>query len=137
MIVQDQADRTAGRIIGVQILEQPDELDAPVPLLDAGDDVSIKQVQARQNRQGPMPDILMIASESGVFAGDGRKVRSGIGDRLHTRFLIHRNRDDVGPPAVRRFGSFVLRRYLLVDQQDFRIVASKLGSRRSRQYLIL
>ena len=66
MIVQDQADRAFGWIICVQILEQPNELNAPVPLLDASDDVSIQEVQVRQNRPRPMPDILMIASEGGV-----------------------------------------------------------------------
>ncbi len=75
MIVQDQADRAFGRIIRVQILEQTDELNAPVPLLDASDNVAIKEIQARQNRPGPMPDILLIASERGVFAGDRRQVR--------------------------------------------------------------
>ena len=49
MIVQNQTNRGFRRVIGVQILEQSDELNAPMALLDAGGNVSIQQIQSRQN----------------------------------------------------------------------------------------
>src|SRR5271154_1826149 len=72
VIVQDQTDRTRWRIPGVQILQQSDELNAPMTLLDPRDDMTVEQVETRKNRPCAMPDVLMIAGESRMHAGDGR-----------------------------------------------------------------
>ena len=45
----DYPNRAIRRIIGIQILEQRDEFDAPVPLLDSCGDVPVVEVQRRHN----------------------------------------------------------------------------------------
>src|ERR1700692_4573833 len=50
VIIHDQANRALGRIPGIQILEQSDELNAPVPFLDTGGNMSVKEVKSCQNR---------------------------------------------------------------------------------------
>ncbi len=48
MIIQDDPDRTTGRIPDVQLCQQGDEFNAPVTLLDPRNNVPVVQIQRRQ-----------------------------------------------------------------------------------------
>ncbi len=93
VVIQDHANRAIRRIMGVQILEQRDELRAPVPLLDARGDVPVMQVQRCQNRPSAIANVLMITGHRGVFADHRGQVRRRVADGLHARLFIHRDRD--------------------------------------------
>src|SRR5437867_7463496 len=54
MIIQNNPDRHPGRIIGVQVFEQRDELPAAMSLLYPRYHVPVLQIQRSQDRKSPM-----------------------------------------------------------------------------------
>ena len=73
----------------VQVFQQVDEFAAAVPPFDTGGYMTVVQVQRRQDRASAQPLVFVIATDRGMFTGNGRQIRSGIGEGLQTRFLIH------------------------------------------------
>src|ERR1019366_8394628 len=50
MVIEDQSNSAVGRVPGVQVFQQIDELAAAVPPLDAGGYMTVVQSQRRQDR---------------------------------------------------------------------------------------
>jgi len=67
--VQDNADGRAFRAVGIQALQESDELPAAVPFPDAGDDLPAVQVQCSQDRQGAMAPVLAVPGRLPMPAG--------------------------------------------------------------------
>ena len=80
-------------IVGVQILQQTDELDASVAVLDARRHVPIMQVQPGQYGPCAISDVFMIAGHGGMFVGHRRQVWRRVADGLYTGLFIHRDGD--------------------------------------------
>ncbi len=93
MIVQNQSDHRLGGVMSVQILEQGNKLAAAVAPLDTRRYMTILQIQSRQDGSRAHPLILIIPADLRMFARHRRQVRRRIGNRLHPRFLIDRNRE--------------------------------------------
>ena len=74
MIIEDQLDRGAGRISGVETLEEFDELPAAVAVSDERMDLPGKQVDSGQQAQRAMTFVLVIPREGRVDAGLGRQI---------------------------------------------------------------
>ena len=89
VVVEDQSDGAVGGVPHVQVFQQVDEFAAAVPPFDAGGYMTVVQVQRCQDRASAQPLVFVIATGRGMFTGNGRQIRSGIGEGLQTRFLIH------------------------------------------------
>ena len=63
MIVEDQLDRGAGRIGGIEKLEEFDELAAAVAISDESVDLAGEQINPGQQAERAMTFVLMIARE--------------------------------------------------------------------------
>jgi hypothetical protein len=74
MIIEDQLDRGAGRISGVETLEEFDELPAAVAVFDERMDLAGKQVDSGQQAQRAMTFVLVIPREGRVDAGLANRV---------------------------------------------------------------
>ena len=74
MIVEDQLDRSAGRIGGIEKLEEFDELAAAVAISDERVDLAGEQINPGQQAERAMTFVLMIARE-------GRMQRFGTGGK--------------------------------------------------------
>src|SRR6201994_4564585 len=68
MVVEDQLDRGAGRIGGIEKLEEFDELAAAVAVLDQGVDLPGEQIDPSQQAERAMTFILMIARKGRMGA---------------------------------------------------------------------
>src|SRR6185436_3110112 len=88
MIIEDQLDRGAGRISGVETLEEFDELPAAVAVSDQRMDLAGKQVDSGQQAQRAMTFVLVIPREGRVDAGLGRQIGCGGCDGLDSRLLV-------------------------------------------------
>src|SRR4029450_3889108 len=75
MIVEDQLDRGAGRIGGIEKLEEFDELSAAVAVSDEGMDLAGEQINPGQQAERAMAFVLMITREGRVDARLGRQIR--------------------------------------------------------------
>jgi hypothetical protein len=73
MIIEDQLDRGAGRISGVEKLEEIDELSAAVAVSDERMDLPGKQVDSGQQANRAMAFVLVIPCKGRVEAGFGRQ----------------------------------------------------------------
>src|SRR5260370_17016775 len=73
MIIEDQLDRGAGRISGVETLEEFDELPAAVAIFDQRMDLAGKQVDSGQPAHHPITFLLVIPPKPGVDAGLARQ----------------------------------------------------------------
>lgn len=73
MIIEDQLDRGAGRISGVETLEEFDELPAAVAVSDERMDLPGKQVDSGQQAQRAMTFVLVIPREVAWTPGLGGK----------------------------------------------------------------
>src|SRR5258707_15309596 len=91
MIVEDQLDRGVGRIGGVEKLEEFDEFAASMAILDQGMDLAGDEVDAGQQADCAMALIFMLTCEGRMYAGLGRRVRSGGCDGLDSRLLVVRD----------------------------------------------
>ena len=61
MVVEDQSNSAVGRVAGVQVFQQIDELAAAVPSFDAGGYMAIVQIQRRQAGIGAQSLAFVIA----------------------------------------------------------------------------
>src|SRR5262245_7704501 len=88
MIVEDQLDRGAGRMGGIEKLEELDELAAAVAVSDQRVDLSGEQINSSQQAERAMAFVLMIPREARVHAGLGRQIRRRRRDGLNSRLLV-------------------------------------------------
>src|ERR1700704_6478497 len=88
MIIEDQLDRGAGRISGVETLEEFDELSAAVAVSDERMDLPGKQVDSGQQAKRAMTFVLVIPREGRVDAGLGRHIGCRRCDGLDSRFFV-------------------------------------------------
>src|SRR6266545_6072558 len=63
MVVEDQLDRCAGRISGIEKLEEFNELPAAMAVPDQGVDLAGEQIDPGQQAERAMAFIFMIAGE--------------------------------------------------------------------------
>src|SRR6202048_1148544 len=88
MIIEDQLDRGAGRISGVETLEEFDEPPAAVAVSDERMDLPGKQVDSGQQAQRAMAFVLVIPREGRVAAGLGRQIGCCRCDGLDSRLFV-------------------------------------------------
>src|SRR5215208_1555255 len=88
MIVENQLDRGAGRIGGIEQLEEFDELPAAVAVSDQGMDSAGEQIDPGQQAECAMAFVLMIAREGRMQAGLGRQIRRRRCDGLDSRLFV-------------------------------------------------
>ena len=72
VIVEDQTDHRLRRILGIQILQQSDELAAAVTPFDAGRHMPRVKVQAGQDEARSHAPIFVVAPQRGVPSRNGR-----------------------------------------------------------------
>src|ERR1700723_1736805 len=94
MIVEDQLDRGAGRIGGIEKLEEFDELAAAVALPDERVDLAGEQIDPGQQAERAMAFVLMIPREARMAAWHWRPIRCRRGDGLDSRLLVVRDDRD-------------------------------------------
>src|SRR5580658_1422487 len=75
MIVEDQLDRGAGRIGGIEKLEEFDELAAAVAVPDKRMDLAGEEIDPSQQAERAMTPILKIARKGRMDAWHGRQIR--------------------------------------------------------------
>jgi hypothetical protein len=112
VIIQDDPDGASSRVVLVEILEQGDEFAAAVSALNAGCDMTLMQIQCRENRACSKALLLVIPGQAGMFSRYRWQIRSGIGDGLKARLFIDGNSND-GRSLVTGSLRFVLQRNLL------------------------
>ncbi len=88
MIVEDQLDGGAGRIGGIEQLEEFDELAAAVAVLDERVDLACQQVNSSQQAERAVTFIFKIARKRRMDARHGRQIRRRRRDRLDSRLLV-------------------------------------------------
>ena len=86
MIVEDQLDRGAGRVGGVEKLEEFDELAAAVTVSDERVDLSSEQINPGQQAERAIAFVLMIPREGGMDAWHRWQIRRRRRDGLDSRF---------------------------------------------------
>src|ERR1700751_1488640 len=97
MIVEDQLDRGAGRIGGIEQLEEFDELSTAMAVSDQGMDLATEQIDAGQQAERAMTFVLMITREGRVDAGFRRQIWRRRRERLDSGlFIIGDNRHRLG-----------------------------------------
>src|SRR5208283_384847 len=69
MIVEDQLDRSIGRIGGVEKLQELDELAAAMAILDQGMDLTGEKIDPSQQTERAMALVLVVAREARIQAG--------------------------------------------------------------------
>ena len=75
MIVEDQFDRSVGRIGGIDKPEEFDELSTAVAIFDKGVDLAGEQINPRQQAERAMAFVFMVARKGGVDARLGWQIR--------------------------------------------------------------
>src|ERR1700720_3592584 len=88
MIVEDQLDRSMGRIGGIDELEEFDEFAAAVAVLDESVNLAGEQIDAGQQTDRAVALIFVIAREGHMLAGLGRQIRGRRGNCLNAGFLV-------------------------------------------------
>ena len=88
MIVEDQLDRGAGRIGGIEKLEEFDELAAAVALPDERVDLAGEQIDPGQQAERAMAVVLMIPREARMAAGTGGKSGAVVAMAWISRLLV-------------------------------------------------
>jgi len=100
VIVEDELDGGAGRISGIEKLEEFDELSAAMAILDKGVDLAGEQINSRQQTERAMALVFMITREGRVDARHGRQIRRRRGDGLDSRlFVVGDDRRREPPPS--------------------------------------
>src|SRR5450631_763039 len=95
MIVEDDLDSRIGRIGGIELFKEADELARTMAVFDAGVNLSREQVDPRQQAQCPMAFVFVVACNARMLIRHWRQVRRGVGDRLNARFLVVGDERDV------------------------------------------
>ena len=75
MIVEDQLDGGAGRIGGIEKLEEFDELAAAVAVSNESVDLAGEQINPGQQAERAIAFVLMIPREGGMDAWHWRQIR--------------------------------------------------------------
>src|SRR6201987_441847 len=88
MIVEDQLYRGAGRISGIEKLEELNKFPAAVAVSDQGMHLPGEQVDPRQQAERAVALVLMISREGRVNTGLGRQIRRRRCDRLDSRLFV-------------------------------------------------
>ena len=108
-------------VLGVEGLQQLDELAAPVALPHHALDRPVLQVYAGEQRGRAAPAVLVVARHGpSPHAGSRPQVLAGRGERLDAGLLVHRDDVDLGPLLLPRQQVAVLaeaERELLVDDE--------------------
>src|SRR5246127_5376199 len=131
MVVEDQLDRGAGRIGGIEKLEEFDELATAVAIPDERVDLAGEQIDPGQQAERAMAFVLMIPREARMAAWYWREIRCSLGDGLDSTLLVVRDDRDRLLRFL-RLGGFFQGLGPAVDTQNFRILGSNSASRRSR-----
>src|SRR5664279_691553 len=101
VVVEDHPDDCLGRVVRIESRQQPDELQAAVTVLHAGEDVARVEVDPGQDRHGAMADVFVVAPEGSGLARDWRQIRRGQSECLDTRLLVDADGvDRIGPVLV-------------------------------------
>ena len=127
MIIEDQLDRGAGRISGVETLEEFDELPAAVAVSDERMDLPGKQVDSGQQAQRAMTFVLVIPREGGVDAGLGRQIGCRRCDGLDSRLFVVGNDRHSLDGFARLGGGFFQNLDLAINAQNLRHLLLELG----------
>src|SRR5215472_1152194 len=119
MIVEDQLDRGAGRIGGIEKLEELDELAAAVTISDQGMDLAAEQINSRQQTERAMASVFVVTGEAGVDTRRGGQIRRSRRDSLDSRLFVIR--DDRCPlTRLPRFSRGLFQNLdLAIDTQNF------------------
>src|ERR1700740_1222140 len=88
MIIEDQLDCGAGRISGVEALEEFDNLSAAAAVSDERMNLPGKQVDSGQQAKRAMTFVLVIPREGRVDAGLGRQIGCRRCDGLDSRLFV-------------------------------------------------
>src|SRR2546423_6168979 len=88
MIVEDQLDRGASRIGGIDEFEEFDELAAAVAVFDESVDLPRQQINSSQQAERAMTSILKIARKVRIDAWHRRQIRRRRRDRLDSRLFV-------------------------------------------------
>src|ERR1035438_8275503 len=116
MIVEDDSDAAFRRILGIEVAQQPNEFNTAVAILYARRDMTILEIQRRQDGASAESLVFVIAADFGMLAWYGRQIGCGIADGLDSGLLIHRNGDHVGG-RLASGSSCILQRPLLFKYQ--------------------
>ncbi len=79
-------------IVGVDILEQFDELDALVPILGMRKDMARVEINAGQNGDRAVTNVLVVAPYRCRFSRSRRQIRGRQAQYLNTRFFVDADR---------------------------------------------
>src|SRR6267142_5422791 len=127
MVVEDQLDRGAGRIGGIEKLEEFDELAAAVAVSDESVDLPGEQINPGQQAERAMPFILMIARKARMRAWHWRQIRRRRRDRLDSRLLVVRDNRHRLSPLVRFGRGFFPDFDFTIDAKNLRHLLFELG----------
>src|SRR6266851_653388 len=116
MVIQNNSKGAVSRIVLIEILEQSDEFSAAMSPLNAGCDVTLVQIQRREDRTRSKAFVFVIAADVGMLSGNWGQIGRRVGDSLKAGLFIDGNRDDRRPPFPTTL-RFVLQRNLLINQQ--------------------
>ena len=127
MIIEDQLDRGAGRISGVETFEEFNELPAAVAVSDERMDLPGKQVDSGQQAQRAMTFVLVVPREGRVDAGFGRQIGCRRCDGLDSRLFVVGN-DRHSLDGFARLGGGSLQKLdLAINAQNLRHLLLELG----------
>ena len=93
MVVDDQFDRSACWVSGIEKLEKFDELLTAMPIPDDGVHLTGEQINSGQQAERAMAFVLMIPCEGCVDAGLGRQIRRCRCDGLDSGLFICKSLD--------------------------------------------
>ena len=127
MIVEDQLDRGAGRIGGIEKLEEFDELAAAVAIFDKRVDLAGEQIDPGQQTERAMTFVLMIAREGRMNARHGRQIRRRRGDGLDSRLLVVGDDRHRLAGFLRLGGGLLQDLDLAIDAENLRHLLLELG----------
>src|SRR6478672_10007619 len=127
MIVEDQLDGGAGRIGGIEKLEEFDELAAAVTVSNESVDGSSEQINPGQQAERAIAFVLMIPREGGMDAWHRWQIRRRRRDGLDSRFLVVGDDRHRLLRLVRLGGGFFQDLDLAIDAQNLRHFLLELG----------
>ncbi|MET4754425.1 hypothetical protein ABIB08_008804 [Bradyrhizobium sp. RT11b] len=118
MIVEDQLDRGAPRISGIEKSEEFYELAAAVTVSDESVDLAGEQINPGQQAERAVPLVLGVARKAGVDAGFGRQIRRRRCDGLDSRLFVARHERHRLSPSLRLGRGFFQDCDFTIDAQD-------------------
>src|ERR1035441_6366226 len=127
MIVEDQLDRGASRIGGIEKLEEFDELSAAMAVSDESMDFSGEQIDPGQQTERAMAFVLIITREARIDARFGRQIRRRRCDGLDSRLFVVGDDRHWLARFLRQGGGLFQDLDLPIDTQNFRHLLFELG----------